>query len=124
MRVHIAGEIHVLLAAAALALAAPALAQAPIESSSEIRFQLDLRADEPQEQAKEPDTEEAEQSDDHEDDKGGNQPADGAHDKDNEPAGHQPRASLRSRPACSCAGVTGTPGAKMTPRQWRRARRR
>ena len=62
----------------------PRLGPCSEEASAGIRFQFDLRADEQDEQAKKTDTEESEESDDRKGNKGGQQPADGGHDKNND----------------------------------------
>ena len=68
----------------------PRLGACTEEPGARIRVQFDLRADEQNEQAKKPDTEESEQGDDRKGKKRGKQPADGRYNKYNEPAGHQP----------------------------------
>src|SRR5512144_2951303 len=103
----------------------PRLGPCREEAGAAIRFQFDLRADEPQEQAQIPDTEKADETDDRESKKGEKQPPDGGHSKGNEPTGHRslpwrgilsmrPRVLSPNRPATSCRGVRGTPDAIMT----------
>ena len=93
-----------------LAWACAAKSLAPASDSSSTCVQMNKMS-----RPKNPTPKNPNRGDDRKGKKGGKQPADGGHNKSNEPAGHQPlpyrwsRLYSRNQPASSCAGARGRP---------------